>query len=152
MKRLSPVSDIPEAVFAELQNLANGSEMPVEDYAKGVICDAVAEHWHSGEDDITFSQLQANLEAIFRVVEREQVFLVDEDGQRYVFVSCASSRWSNSVCRFCKLCWTKPQIMPAVRSRLSGYPNPRRHEIPTIFNVEGLGTRKLTTSAGTTSD
>lgn len=81
------ISDIPEVVFAELQNLANRSEMPVEDYARGAICDAVAEHWHSGEDDITFTQLQANLEAILRVVEREPVFLVDENGQRYVFVS-----------------------------------------------------------------
>ena len=81
------ISDIPEVVFAELQNLANRSEMPVEDYAKGFICEAVAEHWHNGEDDITIAQLQANLDAIFRVVEREPVFLVDEDGQRYVLIS-----------------------------------------------------------------
>lgn len=81
------ISDIPEVVLAELQNLANCSEMPVEDYARGVICDAVAEHWHCGEDDITFTQLQANLEAVLRVVEREPVFLVDEDDQRYVLVS-----------------------------------------------------------------
>lgn len=81
------LSDIPEAVFAELQTLASQSEMSAEDYASYIICNAVAEFWHYDEDDITIAHLQANLEAILRVVEREPVFVVKEDGQRYVIVS-----------------------------------------------------------------
>lgn len=81
------LSDIPEAVLAELQTLASRSEMSVEDYASDIICDAVAEFWHYDDNDITIAHLQANLDAILRVVEREPVFVVKEDGQRYVLVS-----------------------------------------------------------------
>lgn len=81
------LSDIPEVVFAELQSLAIRSEMSVEDYAKDLICDAVAEHWQSGENDITIGQLQANLDAILRIVERKPVFVVRNNGERYVLLS-----------------------------------------------------------------
>ena len=81
------ISDIPEVVFAELQNWAGRSEMSVGDYARDVICDAVAEHWHNGADDITIAQLQANLEAILRLVERQLMFIVRENGERYVLLS-----------------------------------------------------------------
>ncbi len=78
--------DIPDVVFAELQTLARRSEVSVEDYVKDVICDAVAQFWHSSKDDITITQLQANLKAILRVAEREPVFIVREDGQRHVLL------------------------------------------------------------------
>ncbi len=79
--------DIPEGVLAELQTLARRSEMSVEDYAMGVICDEVAKSWHSSEGDITITQLQANLEAILKVAEQEPVFILSESGKRYVILS-----------------------------------------------------------------
>ncbi|WP_299869094.1 hypothetical protein [uncultured Roseobacter sp.] len=79
--------DIPEGVFAELQTLARRSEMSVEDYTMGIICDEVAKSWHGGEGNITIKQLQANLEAILRVAEQEPVFVLSESGKRYVILS-----------------------------------------------------------------
>lgn len=81
------ITGIPEVVFTELQNLASRSEMSLEEYARDVICDSAAVHWHSGEDDITIAQLQANLEAILRLVEQQPVFVVRDNGERHVLLS-----------------------------------------------------------------
>lgn len=81
------ITDIPDAVFAELQVRANEVGLSLEDYARRLICDAVAELWHKHDADITMAQLRDTTASILRIVEREPVFVADDEGQRFVLLS-----------------------------------------------------------------
>ncbi|GFE49046.1 hypothetical protein So717_07990 [Roseobacter cerasinus] len=81
------ITDIPDAVFAELQVRAHEAGLSLEDYARRLICDAVVEHWHKQDADITMAQLRDTTASILRVAAREPVFVADDDGQRFVLIS-----------------------------------------------------------------
>ena len=40
-----------------------------------------------GGNDITIAQLQDNMDAYFRLAERQDLFMVDEQGERFVLIS-----------------------------------------------------------------
>jgi hypothetical protein len=56
-------------------------------YATCLICDDVANLWHTQDADITLTQLRDNTDAILGIAEREPVFVVGDDGRRFVLLS-----------------------------------------------------------------
>ena len=81
------IPNIPDSVLTGLATLADQAGCSVEEYAKKVVSDAVAGFWREEGNDLSFSQLQANMDAILHIAERKPVFLTDEDGQRFVLLS-----------------------------------------------------------------
>lgn len=80
-------TDIPDAVFPKLQARAQQVGLSLEDYARRLICDAVAEPWHEQDADITMAQLRDTTASILRITDREPVFVANDDGHRFVLLS-----------------------------------------------------------------
>ncbi|MDA5555133.1 hypothetical protein [Shimia sp. MMG029] len=81
------IPSIPESVLESLTELAGEAGCSLEEYAARLVKDAVADFWCEQGTDISFTQLQANMEAIFRIADRNAVFLMDAKGQRFVLLS-----------------------------------------------------------------
>ena len=81
------IKDVPETISLQLSSLAATEGIEVQEIARRFICDAVAVQSVDGGNDITIAPLQDNMEAYFRLAERQDLFMVDEQGERFVLIS-----------------------------------------------------------------
>ena len=81
------ITDISETVFQQLSSLAAEEGIGIEEFARCQICDVTAVQSVQGGNDITIAQLQDNMDAYFRLAERQDLFMVDEQGERFVLIS-----------------------------------------------------------------
>lgn len=81
------IPSISDSVLVSLSELARNAGCSLEEYAARVVSDAVADFWCGQGTDLSFAQLQTNMEAIFRIADRKPVFLMDDNGQRFVLLS-----------------------------------------------------------------
>ncbi len=80
------ISEIPDQAFSALQSLAAQHGLPIEEYAKQVLCDTVALASIEAEADISIQQLVDNFDAYLRLAERQTVLFSDERGRRFALM------------------------------------------------------------------
>ncbi|WP_299551134.1 hypothetical protein [uncultured Tateyamaria sp.] len=91
------IPNIPGRIFLMLQSLAAKHNLPIEDYAKQLLCDAVARASLEADVDISIRQLLENFDAYLRIAEHQSVFFFDERGRQFALVPIAELERINSL-------------------------------------------------------
>lgn len=91
------ISDIPDQVFMALQSLAAKHSHSIEEYAKHLLCDAVALASLEADVDISIGKLLDNFDAYLRIAENQNVVFADERGRRFALVPIAEMERINSL-------------------------------------------------------
>ncbi|MGH1452896.1 MAG: FitA-like ribbon-helix-helix domain-containing protein [Paracoccaceae bacterium] len=83
------VPNIPDQVFTALQSIAAKHRLSIEEYAKHLLCDAVALASLEANVDISIGKLLDNFDAYLRIAESQNVLFADERGRRFALVPIA---------------------------------------------------------------
>lgn len=94
------IKDVPEAVSLMLSSSASAEGIEVQEFARRLIYEAAAVQSVEAGKDITIAQLQANMKAYFRLAERQDIFMADEQGEQFVLISIdAFNRFTKTMTR-----------------------------------------------------
>ena len=80
------IHDIPDEVLLLLESLAAKRGMTAEDLVREMICDAFLVSEPPSHVEITEEQFQQNIDALMAAYDQEPIVIVDEKGQRFVFM------------------------------------------------------------------